>query len=81
MQLMYTETPCFGENKRIQQITPNTRKYMFWTRYKSYDLKISRLTPKKIQNALRFFLRESGKKMMRIFNHFCQKRWSRGWSF
>jgi len=28
MQLMYTETPCFGENKRTQQITQNTRKFI-----------------------------------------------------
>ena len=29
MQLMYTETPCFGENKRNQKKTQNTRKYIF----------------------------------------------------
>ena len=28
MQLMYTETPCFGENKRTQKNTPNTWKYI-----------------------------------------------------
>jgi len=28
MQLMYTERPCFGENKRTQKITQNTRKYI-----------------------------------------------------
>ena len=27
MQLMYTEIPCFGENKRTQKITQNTQKY------------------------------------------------------
>ena len=28
MQWMYTETPCFGENKWTQKITQNTRKYI-----------------------------------------------------
>jgi len=27
MQLMYPETPCFGENTRTQKITQNTQKY------------------------------------------------------
>ena len=27
MQLMFTETPCFGKNKRTQNITQNTQKY------------------------------------------------------
>ena len=29
MKLIYTETPCFGENERIQKITQDTVKYTF----------------------------------------------------
>ena len=41
MKLMYTETPCFGENKCTQKFTQNTRKYILWrtTKVTSHEKK------------------------------------------
>jgi len=39
MHLMYTETPCFGENKWTQKITQNTRKYILQRAAKVTDAK------------------------------------------
>jgi len=61
MQLMYTETRCFGENKRTQKITQNTRKYILWRATKvMISKKYGDAAKKKINRASRGFLsRES----------------------
>ena len=76
MQLMYTETPCFGENKRTPKITQNTRKYIL---RRATTVTISNFRGwrrKKRNRTLRTFSwRESRKKMMHTFNFFCLERW------
>jgi len=61
MQLMYTETPCFGENKGIQKIAQNTRKYILQQATKVTIIPNFRAV---------FFGRSHGKKMVRTFTYF-----------
>jgi len=53
MQLIYTETPCFGENKRIRKITQATRKYILRRASKVTISKYRGLTPQKKKKVLR----------------------------
>ena len=55
VKLIYTETTCFGENKRTQKITKKYREIHSPMRYQSHYIKFSRLTPQKIDRASRVF--------------------------
>jgi len=72
MQLMYTKTLCFGENKWIQKIFRNTQKYNL---RRATIVMISNFRGRRRKKKTRFaqfFWRESRKKMMRTFNYFLQ---------
>jgi len=69
MQLMYPETPCFGENKRTQKITQNTRKYILRHATKVTISEFAADAAKKKRASCGFFWREPRKKMMRTFNY------------
>ena len=56
MKLMYTETPCFGENKWTQKITQNTRKYILRRATKVTIAKFRGWRCKKKTRFARFFL-------------------------
>ena len=77
MQLMYTETPCFGENKWIQKITQNTQKYIL---RRATKVTISNFRgwrrKKKPRFAWFFFGGSHRKKWCAPSIIFCQERWS-----
>jgi len=70
MQLMYTETPCFGENKWTQKITQNTRKYILW--------RATEVTIAKYPRFARFFLAGVTKKNDAHLQSFVARNAGRG---
>jgi len=77
MQLMYTETPCFGENKWTQKITQNTRKYILRRATKVTTSKFrSWRRKKKTEHRAVFFGGSHRKKWCAPSIIFCQERWS-----
>ena len=69
MQLMYTETPCFGENRRNQKNTQNTQKYIFRRATKATISKFRGSRRKKNRASRGCFWWQSQKQMMRTFNY------------
>jgi len=72
MQSMYTETPCFGENRRTQKISQNTRKYIL---RRATEVTNSKFRGWRRNKKKRGFLAEVTETNDAHLQFFCQERW------
>jgi len=77
MQLMYTEAPCSGENKRTQKITQNTRKFILRRATKVTISKFRGWRRKKQNCACAVFFGGSHGKKNAHLQLFFEERWLR----